>query len=122
VTKHARNFGTTSDEIFELTPLLKQATELAVDLHVNWDEREPHLWELEFIKNAGAMPGNGGIVLRQLIEAADQHQKCILGFAQNLADCRLPPDDRLLSWYEKHGFVQVGAERHGVQIKRPCKT
>ncbi|MDX2205753.1 MAG: hypothetical protein NW223_23580 [Hyphomicrobiaceae bacterium] len=122
LTKHSRNFGTRSDEIVELSSLLKLATALDVNLHVNWDTRQPHLWELEFIKNASSVAGNGSLVLGLLNDAADQHQMGIVGFAQNMTDCRLPPHEKLLSWYEKHGFRRGRAEQHGIQIRRPRRT
>ncbi len=95
--KHARNFGTRSDEIGQLSGLLQAATQLDVDLHINWDERDPQLWELEFIKNSGDVAGNGSLVLSMLADAADLHRMCIVGFAQNMTDCRVPPAEKLLS-------------------------
>jgi hypothetical protein len=118
VLKHARNFGTPSDEIGELSGVLQSASLLDVDLHINWDERDPQLWELEFIKNSGAIAGNGSLVLNMVNDAADLHRKSIVGFAQNMADCRSPPHAKLLSWYERHGFAQICVEEHGVQVKR----
>ena len=118
MTKHARNFGSLADEILELSGLLKLATALDVNLHVNWDKRDPKFWELEFIKNASSVTGSGTLVLGLLNDAADRHRMGIIGFAQNMVDSRLPPTEKLLCWYEKHGYTRVCAEPHGVQIKR----
>lgn len=80
-----------SDEIPELCPLLKLATELGVNLHVNWDKRYPDEWALEFIENRDAAPGSCSRVLKLLTETADRYGKGILGFAQNTSDSALPP-------------------------------
>ena len=120
--KHSRNFGTTSDQIHELSSLLKLATALDVNLHVNWDKRYPYQWELDYIENASSEAGSGSHVLRLLTDAADLHRKEIVGFAQNMSDSRLPPNEWLLAWYEKHGFVRIFGDEHGVRIKRPRAT
>jgi hypothetical protein len=95
------------------------ATSLTVNLHVNWDQRYPLQWELDFIENAGSEAGNGSHVLQLLTDAADLHRKEIVGFAQNMSDSRLPPDEWLLAWYEEHGFIRTGREPCGVRIRRP---
>jgi hypothetical protein len=118
LTNHSRNFDTPSDQIHELSSLLKLATALDVNLHVNWDKRYPHRWELDFIENAGSEAGNGTHVLKLLTDAADLHRKEIVGFVQNMSDSRLPPDEWLLIWYEKHGFIRICGANHGVHIRR----
>ena len=119
LSKHSRNFGTTLDEIPELSFLLKLATELGVNLHVNWDKRYPDEWELNFIENSEAAPGSCGHVLKLLTETADRHSKDIIGYAQNTSDSRLPPHKWILQWYMRHGFHQVASDAHGVAIRRP---
>jgi hypothetical protein len=118
LNKHARNFGPASDDIPELSFLLQLATELRVNLHVNWDKRFPDEWELDFIENSDAAPGSCSHVLRLLTEAADRHRKDIIGCVQNTSDSALPPEKWLLEWYTKHGFHQVANEPQGVPIRR----
>ena len=118
MTNHSRNFDTPLDQILELSSLLKLAKALDVNLHVNWDKRYPHRWELDFIENAGSQVGGGSHVLKLLTDAADLHRKEIIGFVQNMSDSRLPPDEWLLVWYEKHGFIRIFSEKQGVHIKR----
>ena len=118
LTNHSRNFGTPSDQIHELSSLLKLAKALDVNLHVNWDKRYPHRWELDFIENAGFQPGGGSHVLKLLTDAADLHRKEIIGFVQNMSDSRLRPAEWLLIWYEKHGFMRICSGDHGVHIRR----
>jgi hypothetical protein len=118
LSKHARNFGSTSDEIPDLSFLLQLATELNVNLHVNWDKRFPDEWELDFIENRDAAPGSCSHVLRLLTEAADRHGKDIIGCVQNTFDSSLPPEPWLLEWYMNHGFHQIANEVHGVPIRR----
>jgi hypothetical protein len=60
--------------------------------------------------------------LKLLTDAANLHRKTIIGFVQNMLDSRLPPDEWLLSWYEKHGFVRIRGEYHGVHISRPHRA
>jgi hypothetical protein len=119
--KHSRNFGPESDDIAELSSLLSLATELGVNLHLNWDRRYPDQWELNFIENRDAARGSCSRILRMLTQAADRHGKEILGYAQNTADSRLPPDQWLLEWYEKHGFHRIPDESSGVPIRRPSR-
>ena len=119
VEKHSRNFGSKADEIAELRSLLKLATELGVNLHVNWNRGYPDQWELKFIENGGAAPGSCSRVLKQLTDAADQNCKELIGFAQNTTDGSLPPDEWLLTWYEKHGFHRIFTDDYGVPIRRP---
>jgi hypothetical protein len=64
LTKYSRNFGTPSNQIHELSSLLKLATALDGNLHVNWDKRYPHQWELDFIENAGSEAASGSHVLK----------------------------------------------------------
>ena len=116
--KHCRNFGVYADEIVELGSLLQVATELGVEVHVNWDTLSPALWELEFIRNVGSVRGCGSTVLRLLTVAADVNRKTIIGFAQNMIDSREPPAHKLMTWYARHGFEAGSTEAHGVQIKR----
>ena len=117
--KHSRNFGPASDQIHELSSLLTLATALHVNLHVSWGNWYPHEWELDLIENTGCEPGSGSHVLKLLTDAADLHQKEIVGLAQNMSNSRLPPDEWLLVWYEKHGFIRASTEVHGVRIRRP---
>jgi hypothetical protein len=95
------------------------ATELRVNLHINWDQRYPDEWELDFIENRDAVPGSCSHVLRLLTEAADRHRKDIIGCVQNTSDSALPPEQWVLDWYMKHGFHLVADEVHGVPIRRP---
>jgi hypothetical protein len=117
--KHSRNFGPASDQIHELSSLLTLATALHVNLHVSWGNWYPHEWELDLIENTGCEPGSGSHVLKLLTDAADLHRKEIVGLAQNMSNSRLPPDEWLLVWYEKHGFIRASTEVHGVRIRRP---
>lgn len=117
--KHSRNFGPKADAIPELRSLLALATELRVNLHVNWNQGYPDQWELNFIENGGAAPGSCDHVLDLLTKAADLHGKEIVGFAQNTSDGNLPPDEWLLTWYEKHGFHRIPGDDIGVSIRRP---
>ena len=119
MSKHSRNFGPASDQIAELSSLLTLATALHVNLHVSWDNRYPQEWELDFIENTGAEAGGGSHILKLLTDAADLHRKEIIGWVQNVLNCRLPPDEWLLVWYEKHGFIRTCTEAHGVRIRRP---
>jgi len=118
LNRHSRNFGPASDQIHELSSLLTLATALQVNLHVSWDKRYPHEWELDFIENTGSEAGSGSRILKLLTDAADLHRKEIVGWVQNVLNCRLPPDEWLLVWYEKHGFIRTGSEDHGVCIRR----
>jgi hypothetical protein len=120
--KHSRNFGTASDDIPELSSLLKLATDWRINLHVNWDERYPDEWELDFIENRDSAPGSGSLVLRLLTEAADRHRKDIIGCVQNTSDSRLPPEQWVLDWYRKHGFRQVANDARGVTIRRSQRS
>jgi hypothetical protein len=54
-----------------------------------------------------------------LTDAADLHRKEIVGLAQNMSNARSPPDEWLLAWYVKHGFIRAYTEAHGVRIRRP---
>lgn len=117
--KHSRNFGIISDQISELGSLLKLATAMGVNLHINWNRRFPHQWQLDFIENKRSEPGSGSYVLMSLIDAAELHRKEIVAFAQNMTDSRLPPEEWVLRWYEKHGFIRTYREEHGVGIRRP---
>jgi hypothetical protein len=118
VEKHSRNFGSKADEIVELRSLLKLATNLGVNLHVNWNKGYPDQWALNFIENGGAAPGSCSHVLKLLTDAADLHSKELVGFAQNTSDGSLPPDEWLLTWYEKHGFHRMSSDDYGVPIRR----
>jgi hypothetical protein len=64
LTKYSRDFGTPSKQIHELCSLLKLATALDINLHVNWDKRYPHQWNWLFIENAGSEAASGGRVLK----------------------------------------------------------
>ena len=83
------------------------ATALHVNLHVSWGHQFPHEWELDLIENTGREPGSGSHILKLLTDAADLHRREIVGLAQNMSNSRLPPDEWLLAWYEKHGFIHA---------------
>ena len=117
--KHSRNFGNPADEVAELRSVLKLATELGVNLHVNWNKGYPDQWELNYIENGEAAPGSCSHILKLLTDAADLHRKEIVGFAQNTSDGSLPPHEWLLTWYEKHGFYRIAGDDYGVPIRRP---
>jgi hypothetical protein len=122
LNKHSRNFGPMSDEIPELSLLLQLATELGVNLHVNWDKRYPDEWELNFIENRQAAPGSCSHVLKLLTQVADRHSKDLIGCAQNTSDSRLPPEQWVLQRYVKHGFHGEACDAYGVAIRRPRRS
>jgi hypothetical protein len=79
VEKHSRNFGSKADEIAELRSLLKLATDLGVNLHVNWNKGYPDQWELNFIENGGAAPGSCSHVLKLSRRAHSSPERRAMG-------------------------------------------
>ena len=120
--RESRNFSIGGyhavDEIAELTQCMKAAKRLRVNLHVFCYEKHPETWDLAYIENRDAKPGHCSHVLRLLTQAADMHCKEIVATATNISDDTLPPDEWLLTWYEKHGFAREPTIPPHVKIRR----
>lgn len=123
--RESRNFSIGGqhplDEIAELTQCMKFATRLKVNLHVFSYERYPDTWDLAYIENCDAKPGDCSHVLRRLTQTADMHCKEIVATATNIFDDTLPPDEWLLTWYEKNGFCREPTNPPHVKIRRSAR-